>query len=278
MQGAKEAEIEAGLMEDYKNRLLDFLLSPEFPIELEESKAKAVLDAFISSEGGAGADIFSDIEPDETLRKRALEALKKEASAIKTALLAEKAASMLVGDKTKTSAFEATKGILTDILNNSAYDVSTPVITVSGFPVVASNLKKDLRIGFFRTIAFMWLLGLVLMWVARGFSLLSFLQVFAVSVLPSALTCLFSIHTDAGSSTLLLLSPISLALLSASPKEGSRPLLAFGIGLMLAVSSLVLTCSLPVIRIGVSLDLCIFSSLFVWLTMLPVTTGNIRRA
>ena len=278
MQGAKEAEIEAGLMEDYKNRLLDFLLSPEFPIELEESKAKAVLDAFVSSEGGADADIFSDIEPDEALRKRALEALKKEALAIKTALLAEKAASMLVGDKTKTSAFEATKGILTDILKNSAYDVSTPVITVSGFPVVASNLKKDLRIGFFRTIAFMWLLGLVLMWVARGFSLLSFLQVFAVSVLPSALTCLFSIYTDAGSSTLLLLSPILLALLSASPIEGSRPVLAFGIGLVLAVSSLVLTSSLPVIRIGVSLGLCIFSSLFVWLTMLPVTTGNIRRA
>ena len=278
MLSAKHVALDSELRDKYKLRLLDFLLAPEFPLELSESKAKAILYAFLSSEEGINPDIFSDIEPDIARREASLEALRKEALAIKTALLVERTASMLVEDTAKTSVFEAIKGILTDILNDSPYDVKTPVIRVSGFPVVASNLKRDLRIGFFRTIAFMWVFGLILVWLANGFRFLSFLEVFAVLLFPPALSVLLSTYTDAGSSTLLLWSPIALGLLASSQKQASRPVIAFGVGLILAVSSLVLTFSLPVIRVSLSFCLSQFSSLLVWLSMLSYERSHNRRA
>jgi len=127
-------------------------------------------------------------------------------------------------------------------------------ITVTGYPIVAAGVSRDLRAGLWRSLAGVLLAVLLAGWAASGRRFPSVRFVYAslfATLLPVAAAWASGLQVDPGSATIYLLGPIAGGLIgSGAAAERNRQARWFALALAAASASLFVTGALPVIRIG----------------------------
>lgn len=178
-----------------------------------------------------------------------------------SALLADKLAADL-GDRAVPEAFFIrARGVIADLLTNRTYDYNGPSLTISGLPVILPQVENLLINGTWKAAFWLWLvMGLSLLIITRSRTIATRAALEAALATLCTFACgwAFGIQVDSASATIYLLPPLISFFLfpwltasgkSEQPKLGYFPT-TFAIALAAGCLSLLLSGTLPVIRLG----------------------------
>ena len=274
----------AGQLDEIRDRVLrelhEYMLSDESPFEPTDAEwttmegllradapgsltaAVGKMESFLDME--YPAEVAGDLSQTLFVRKKAL-TLGYRADL----LLAELMRGAGSGDRTLAFSARA-RGVLVDMLDPAALMEDSAEIQVSGFPAVISLVDR-------RLVEDLWLAALVV-WLVAALVLLALfrsprrwlrpaLASLLATVLTFALGWLFRVNIDSGCAILYLLPPVASFLLSYRledpPMGRARFRVAIALGLAAAPLSLLVTETMPMVRIGAVMAIGLCASLVV---------------
>jgi predicted RND superfamily exporter protein len=231
--------------------------SPYQPSEAEWSRLKGALVAEPAARAqalSAVASSFSSLS-EPTMAAQLVSSIESRVKELRLLLRAQALADALWTTPVPEALKVRSQGVLADLLDAPHGTGDAATVVVSGLPVVAATLERDLFGGLWRALAALVGVGAVVWLLARrkpGAAVRALLEAATASALTLAVVTSLGPGVDSGSA-MLMLTPALVSLLASGSPRGSRLTLAFMGALGLSCFTLLLLDVLPVVRIGAAM-------------------------